>query len=473
MKIKKLGVVEEINIQFKDLLIFTGNNNSGKTYVSYLLYGIISALREDYQFNYIESDYLKEILENPLSLSEPLRIEKKNIEQKYVAGAKKFLESNLKDIAVKNFKIKESNFSDLSIQISDEEISKIIGEFFNFSKKNLKFQGFEILINNNDTDAFISIIFKVNQEKNLLVEDDKDNFYTFLAKKISDELIELPKVFYFPAERNGINVFKNELNERRLKTYDTLLNTLQFANLTNKAEKQKMRNQLFTENIELLMEGSGNSPYPKPISDYINFLNNMKNQHDDIKNNKNEVAQYIRDEILGGRYEIDENDNSIYFRQRYGKVRYRSETIPFHVVSSSIKSLYGLDYYIEFLSNEYDYIIIDEPELSLHPLNQVKLAKVLSKLIDSGVKVIISTHSDLLIREMNNIIIENKLDNKTGVRNENTGLYQFRYNSVKEESLLTEMNYFNNFDDAVLEVQDRYNDLLERLDEWNESNDGA
>ncbi|HAQ2343970.1 TPA: ATP-binding protein, partial [Enterococcus faecium] len=44
MIIKNLGNVKSIDIHVKDLLIFTGKNNTGKTYTSYILYGILSEL---------------------------------------------------------------------------------------------------------------------------------------------------------------------------------------------------------------------------------------------------------------------------------------------------------------------------------------------------------------------------------------------------------------------------------------------
>ncbi|HCR4780282.1 TPA: ATP-binding protein, partial [Enterococcus faecium] len=234
--------------------------------------------------------------------------------------------------------------------------------------------------------------------KDIEIED----IYKILAQELSKNVISLPKVFYFPAERTGINVFKNELNESRLKTYDTLLNTVQFTNLTNQKKKAALKYDLLKKNIELLMETTDNSSYPKPISDYINYLNNMKNRYE--QKNVNNIASYIRDEIIMGKYEIDEKDNSVSFRQKFGKNRYRKERIPFHVVSSSIKSLYGLDYYLENSSKEGDYLIIDEPELSLHPENQVKLAKVITDIVESKIKLITSTHSDLFVRELTNIV---------------------------------------------------------------------
>jgi energy-coupling factor transporter ATP-binding protein EcfA2 len=49
--------------------------------------------------------------------------------------------------------------------------------------------------------------------------------------------------------------------------------------------------------------------------------------------------------------------------------------------------------------------MIDEPELNLHPDNQRRLARLLARLVRAGHRIIVSTHSDYLVREINNLIL--------------------------------------------------------------------
>ncbi|WP_428220735.1 AAA family ATPase, partial [Enterococcus faecium] len=399
-----------------------------------------------------------------------LLVSKDSIRKKFNNDAKKFLEENLKKIAVRNFKVSENNFKNLSFTISDSEISELTGDIFNYEIKRYSISGIVITIQN--VGEKLKISFEPTDSFQYLSKDiEIEDIYKILAQELSKNVISLPKVFYFPAERTGINVFKNELNESRLKTYDTLLNTVQFTNLTNQKKKAALKYDLLKKNIELLMETTDNSSYPKPISDYINYLNNMKNRYE--QKNVNNIASYIRDEIIMGKYEIDEKDNSVSFRQKFGKNRYRKERIPFHVVSSSIKSLYGLDYYLENSSKEGDYLIIDEPELSLHPENQVKLAKVITDIVESKIKLITSTHSDLFVRELTNIVIENKLNSKNNKKNKlsdkNIGIYNFvGNNDINELEKISNISYYDNFDDVNYDLQERYNDLIEELEERGE-----
>ena len=60
---------------------------------------------------------------------------------------------------------------------------------------------------------------------------------------------------------------------------------------------------------------------------------------------------------------------------------------------------------MKHIATKNELIIIDEPELNLHPNNQVYLTKVFAKLINKGFRLLISTHSDYIIRELNNLIM--------------------------------------------------------------------
>ena len=49
--------------------------------------------------------------------------------------------------------------------------------------------------------------------------------------------------------------------------------------------------------------------------------------------------------------------------------------------------------------------MIDEPELNLHPANQRLMARLIARLVNSDLRVIASTHSDYLVREINSLIM--------------------------------------------------------------------
>lgn len=453
MIMKKLGVINNIEFKLNELTVFTGNNNSGKTYTSYLLYGILSALSENQFFKIIE---LKE-LENFLKNNGKIRIDKDKVEVEYIRQSIEFINNHFIDIVVKNFKIDTREFENFELEIKEEDIKSLLGDFCAkesniWSINKIKFN---IQLENN-----YYVISKIDDCHENIIDILSDKvFMNIIASRLSNLLLNIPKTVYFPAERIGINVFRNELNENRLKTYDTIINNLQYTNLKSKKEKNKMKNELIFINSLL------SNIYPKPVSDYIKFLNSIKPDYGIQQTS--EISKYIQNNILNGKYEINEKDNTVSFRQRIGQKKYKS--LPFHIASASIKSLYGIDYYLDEIGKVGDFLIIDEPELSLHPENQIKLAIAISMIVDMGIKVVLSTHSDLFIRSLVNIILKNKIknkkENKKLLLDEDIYIYNFSDKQVKRCDNVSEISYFENFDDSVIKLQNEYNDLNEELEQ--------
>ena len=82
------------------------------------------------------------------------------------------------------------------------------------------------------------------------------------------------------------------------------------------------------------------------------------------------------------------------------------------MTASIIKTLSSLDVYLKHMSSEDDLIIIDEPEINLHPDNQILVARMLVRLMNSGYRILLSTHSDYIIREVNNMVMAKALQQK-------------------------------------------------------------
>ena len=92
-------------------------------------------------------------------------------------------------------------------------------------------------------------------------------------------------------------------------------------------------------------------------------------------------------------------------------------------------------------TNANDTLIIEEPESSLHPGAQSTMAVALARLVDAGVGVVVSTHSDWLLEELGNLLRAGELDAlgeqvsdaPCFLRKEQIGVWHFQKNvPVKE-----------------------------------------
>ena len=208
--------------------------------------------------------------------------------------------------------------------------------------------------------------------------------------------------FLMPAEHNGLHLFYRELSTRR-------------AALLHHASK---------ENIDLneLLKDVIRSRYALPIAHYINWLNELT----EIQRGSAKLADHgaagpfyqqalhLQKQLANGAYKVERRSGVIRFKpyqRRLGRARQpkpggtATQSMGLHMSSSTVKSLFGLWFYLENQAQPGDLLMIDEPELNIHPANQRHIARLLARLVNAGLRVVISTHSDTIVREFNSLLM--------------------------------------------------------------------
>jgi predicted ATP-dependent endonuclease of OLD family len=148
------------------------------------------------------------------------------------------------------------------------------------------------------------------------------------------------------------------------------------------------------------------SKYPQPIADYIEFLNNtiqFKKYTTEFKH----INNILHNKIIKGKYQVTNEGISFLPYKTYYKGGNYNNKIDLHLASSTAKTMFSLEFYINHIAKKGGFLIIDEPELNLHPDNQRKIARLIALIVNNDINVILSTHSDYIIRELNNLIMLN------------------------------------------------------------------
>jgi ABC-type multidrug transport system ATPase subunit len=106
-------------------------------------------------------------------------------------------------------------------------------------------------------------------------------------------------------------------------------------------------------------------------------------------------------DIIGGEYTVTRNDE-LYYLPRGKRVKLSMDES-----SSAVRSLLDIGFYLRHQAQLGDLLMVDEPELNLHPENQRRIARLFARLVNLGIKIFITTHSDYIIKELNTLIMLN------------------------------------------------------------------
>ena len=113
---------------------------------------------------------------------------------------------------------------------------------------------------------------------------------------------------------------------------------------------------------------------------------------------------------------------SVDFRKEKGKIYFKgfqNNELSLHLASSAIKSNLALWVYLNNIASNNNLLMIDEPEINLHPDAQRYMARLIVFLVNKGIKVALSTHSDYFIREINSLImLNNEFTGKKKIQNQ-------------------------------------------------------
>ncbi|MCX4326262.1 MAG: AAA family ATPase [Lachnospiraceae bacterium] len=404
IEIKRFGPVSNFVCDLdKDLVIVYGNNNIGKSYSMQVVYLL---LKEFIANCYITDQQSKILTWIPYAMLDSSEIKLKKAVQDFLDSEKPW--HNVKTV------IEEEMYSCLGDIFLPEFINSCYNTFGNFDKAlvenpvirvNTGIYNFEIQLKQKKIKGTIDIkpvmLIRDNPDVIKLSENlDLEAGYIVLGLKKMTELLqgqiqrniincinEFKKkysgVYFLPASRSGIY--------SGMSAFSSIV-----------AELSKSRSYI-TKKIEL-------PGISEPISDYFITLSNIQPEPN------NGLAGFytdIENNILKGRVSFDNGKKALMYRPVNVDADFGMTE-----VSSMVSEIAPVVAFLKFILKDHDgngnkrkpILFIEEPEAHLHPENQIALIEVFTKLIQSDIKMVMSSHSNYIFNKLNNLVLGNNLD---------------------------------------------------------------
>ena len=376
---KNLGAIDSAEVAISPLTIICGRNNTGKTYVTYAIYAFLATWRQLVGWQVKDSD-LSSLFDTgavTIDLQKAFVEHWGDIKEKTGVNWKKALPQAL---AAPQARFKDTTL-DFDFELDSAWIDRPFKQEFRSERGKLLFSAEKIA---GSTQIQLAALRDDETEDlpRYALED-------FVSQTIMEAVLlpYIPNVFMVSTERTGAVAFKDELN----------LTKNRIVSLLSKMDSSKEH----SINPGQLFESVYKRGYPMPVENNVRYANSFGRLESKVSDLFTQHPELITDfeNIAGGKYKTNK-DGSTFFTPKGTNVE-----LGLSEASSAVRSLVVLWYWLKAEAASGQMLLIDEPELNLHPENQRSLARFLAKLVNHGIRILITTHSDTMVREFNTLIM--------------------------------------------------------------------
>jgi len=398
IKIKNFGPISEAEVEIRPLTIIVGKNNLGKSYLAQLLHAyLITRLQFLRPYWHYGSTYDYSDLPSYLIFSNL------NIEE---------VKNTLSECRSNSYSLKET-VNEVVINIV-HQIERRINLLF----KNAIEQIFSLpigeLVNANARRSIINFKMYDNLTVRLMLKKDNSiNIKTNINKK--SITMQVSKFI----EENNIKL--NDL--RKTKEIEMLMNKIfSYAIPISNGILEKTQNSLYIpagrsgllESYEVIQAaynqlGTASSisrginipPLSGTSSQFYNIYLKMSTRPGPYQFTTFDFQNIMSGDVLFIQDPYQNGFRKIVYRHKIGS---KIHQIDLRHSASMIKELAPIYFIIKNLAKKESTIIIEEPESHLHPGAQAKLLEIFIKVVKEKLNLIITTHSDILLRKLSNCI---------------------------------------------------------------------
>ena len=463
-------------MNLRPLTIFVGRSNTGKTYFSKLIYAIHKAFSGFPQIPFVQSQYIPFNFIEPkdymISVFKDFQQTKKihtgirdlifdiykdslliNYDQILKEIARCFGTTNILTIrrsrsTKRNFKIEASYRGTAmeiwSLSIGSKKKTASVNSSFNPDALEFSDSLYEDLISTTEKQADLT---SSNSEDGFL-DYISLKFENFVAKLAYPDSGDHQDSYFLPANRGGIL-------ESHKFVADVWLSQIPNLGLKHLPAPQPLP-KVSVDFIRtmLMIEGRSQKFLRRPISSGSRPLEG--------------IAKFIEDELIDGKLQANTSTEIAYPVFEYMPSDAK-KSLKLDAASSMVSELAPIIVIARFHLKPYDLLIIEEPEAHLHPGALPLIAKCLARLVRSKVRVLITTHSDWLLKSLRNLILEGDLielklsdqnaSNDNYLLRSEVGAWEFSTDSELDGTRVSEIA-FDEFDGVEPSEIERISDSL-------------
>ena len=376
LKLQNIGIVESADINVDGITLIAGQNDSGKSTVGKVLYALIRGMNID--------------------------------EDRFNSSKNEFVRNKIRDI--RNL-ILRNKFS----EINDNEIQeKFISNFLNDEKSFFGRSIFRLNFDNPDSildlqHELSSLLVLFSDYTNLSLKNQLSNFIIEIIDRLTIS-IDSDSVLHYELDSFFENEFGNQVQNKFNKEESSL--EIIDSDLKKIAFKDSIIFEGFNQNSNLYYDdvffietpiklGERNSLFSdKTLRDKNAYLNSKifqnKKEKDIFTDNDSSFEKFT--EI------IKKTINGEFIFNSKHELVFKKSDVEFDLnnVATGIKSFGVIQLLLQNnLINSNSLLIIDEPEVHLHPTWQVKFAEILVRLSQEfAIPIVLTSHSPYFIEAL-------------------------------------------------------------------------
>lgn len=365
LHVENFAGIERADIDVSPLTLFVGDNNSGKSYLLALIYGLmrfnnaLSDLCEDSAEYQACAEWIKAAFGEMRGNEQ---VEKPFDEHAYTIFENlwnRILQDNQKSILESIFSaslsagkisVKLSQKLGRTLRIGSDANDDVMG--VHFSDNGFPYRGYDFKKHSAEDDIKY-IISKI-------LEITITMYFTF-------------DIFFIPTSRTGF-----------LLTYPALAK--------DAFSRAYSRSQNRNSDLSLTL----------PFTDFLGNLTTINKKN--LSESRQSVVDFLERNIIHGKILVS---NDLPLPEFYYLPENMKTSLPMYLSSDVVKEVAPLILMLQY--KDVEALFIEEPEMSLHLELQQMMARTLIKVVNAGTPVLAATHSDTILQHVNNMVKLNNL----------------------------------------------------------------